>query len=145
MKKTVAAVLIAAVAGLGLTACHSDDDYEDVSAVCVDPATNVRLDDDECDDDDGPSVWWYYGAGAAVPAVGYAVAKNSGSFKKPARAHIRKVPRVGQAKPSVVKPRTASAPKPTQNNKSWFGSKSSGSGSKSSSSGSRSGGFSRGR
>ncbi|AYR03203.1 hypothetical protein SEA_OCTOBIEN14_57 [Gordonia phage Octobien14] len=147
MKRLIAAAVIAAVAGMGVTACNSSAPAgQDVSAVCIDQHTNMRLDDDECEDDDGISGWWYFAAGAAIPAVGHHVAKSSGSYKKPPRAHVRKQPRMGVAKPSLVKPPKPSASKPrtsvskptqTTRKRSWLGSSSSGSKSKSSS---RSGG-----
>lgn len=64
---------VTALMASGLTGCASSPDY---AAVCVDPQTEERVDDDECDDDSdyngtGAGFFWYYLASSArVPAVG---------------------------------------------------------------------------
>ena len=56
-----------------LTGCATSADY---AAVCVDPDTQERVEDDQCDDDSdyngaGTGFFWYYlAARAVVPAVG---------------------------------------------------------------------------
>lgn len=73
-----------------LTGCADDDaDDPDSYAICVDPETQERLDDDECDDDDGHThvgAWYYFGGIRSgrtyvVPRVGETVA--GGTFSEP--------------------------------------------------------------
>jgi hypothetical protein len=72
-------------AGIALNVVDTDDVEQ---AICVDPATELRVDDDLCEgpldrdfDDDGDDdgrvsgSWRYYGPGQSYPAVG---AKGSG-------------------------------------------------------------------
>ena len=64
---------ITAVMASSLTGCATSADY---AAVCVDPDTQERVDDDQCDDDSdyngvGTGFFWYYlGASSRVPAIG---------------------------------------------------------------------------
>ncbi|WP_241153678.1 hypothetical protein [Nocardioides pantholopis] len=75
MRSASVAIGITALAASGLTGCASSADY---AAVCVDPETQERVEDKECDDDseyNGSSVgsgffWYYLGASSRVPAVG---------------------------------------------------------------------------
>ena len=74
-----------------LTACGSDEDY-DYSAICVDPNTQVRVDDDNCDDDDrgggvGVFGWYFLGRGAYAAPIGQRV--GGGSFATPSGSHIK--------------------------------------------------------
>lgn len=72
---------VTAVMASGLTGCSSSADY---AAVCVDPDTQQRVDDDECDDDSdyngtGSGFFWYYlGASSRVPGIGSTV--SGGTF-----------------------------------------------------------------
>jgi hypothetical protein len=65
---------ITTVMAANLTGCSSSS--ADYAAVCVDPDTQERVDDDQCDDDSdyhggGAGFFWYYlGASSRVPAVG---------------------------------------------------------------------------
>jgi hypothetical protein len=67
---------ITAVMASSLTGCATSADY---AAVCVDPTTEQRVDDDQCDDDadyDGVGTgffWYYLGARSVVPAIGSTV------------------------------------------------------------------------
>ncbi|MFS3127644.1 hypothetical protein ACLM5J_04490 [Nocardioides sp. Bht2] len=73
MRSTSVAIGVTALMASGLTGCASSADY---AAVCVDPETQNRVDDDECDDDteyNGTSTgffWYYLGSSQRVPAVG---------------------------------------------------------------------------
>ena len=64
---------ITAVMASSLTGCATSADY---AAVCVDPDTQERVADDQCDDDSdyngvGTGFFWYYlGASSRVPAIG---------------------------------------------------------------------------
>ena len=69
-----------------LTGCGGDPD---VAAVCVDPQTNQRVSDGQCDDSDHPSdysgvgtgfFWYYLGTRSArtIPAIGAGV--SGGTF-----------------------------------------------------------------
>jgi hypothetical protein len=73
MRSTSVALGVTAVMASGLTGCASSPDY---AAVCVDPQTEERVADDQCDDDSdyngaGSGFFWYYlGASSRVPAIG---------------------------------------------------------------------------
>lgn len=73
MRSTSISLGITALMASSLTGCSSSADY---AAVCVDPETQERVDDDECDDDSdyngaGSGFFWYYlGASSRIPAVG---------------------------------------------------------------------------
>jgi hypothetical protein len=73
---------ITAVMASSLTGCATSADY---AAVCVDPDTQERVDDDQCDDDSdyngtGSGFFWYYlGARSVVPAIGQRT--SGGTFR----------------------------------------------------------------
>jgi hypothetical protein len=70
---------ITAVMASSLTGCASSADY---AAVCVDPDTQERVDDDQCDDDGGSGTgffWYYLAARSIVPAVGQTA--TGGTFR----------------------------------------------------------------
>lgn len=86
--------LAAAVAG-----CAEEPEPE-YSRVCVDQATNVRLEDERCGDDDNNGGsgghWYFYPRGSyKAPAVGSHVTGNYGSYTKPASGSIYSVPKTG--------------------------------------------------
>jgi hypothetical protein len=74
MRSSSVALGITAVMAANLTGCASSS--ADYAAVCVDPATEERVPDDQCDDDSdyngvGAGFFWYYlGASSRVPAIG---------------------------------------------------------------------------
>ena len=76
MRSTSISLGITALMASSLTGCSSSADY---AAVCVDPETEERVDDDQCDDDSdyngtGSGFFWYYlGSSSRVPAVGSGV------------------------------------------------------------------------
>ncbi len=76
MRSTSIALGITAVMASNLTGCASSADY---AAVCVDPQTQQRVDDDQCDDDSdyngsGTGFFWYYlAARSVVPGIGSTV------------------------------------------------------------------------
>lgn len=82
MRSSGIALGITAVMAANLTGCASSADY---AAVCVDPETQQRVDDDQCDDDAdyngaGTGFFWYYlGARSVVPAIGQTA--TGGTFR----------------------------------------------------------------
>ena len=82
MRSATVALGVTALMATGLTGCASEPDY---AAVCVDPETEERVDDDQCDDDRdytgvGAGFFWYYlGASSRVPAIGAPV--SGGTFR----------------------------------------------------------------
>ncbi len=76
MRSSSIALGITAVMASNLTGCASSADY---AAVCVDPETEERVADDQCDDDSdyngtGTGFFWYYlAARSVVPGVGSTV------------------------------------------------------------------------
>jgi len=73
MRSASVSLGITAVMASSLTGCATSADY---AAVCVDPETEQRVDDDQCDDDRdytgvGTGFFWYYlAASSRVPAIG---------------------------------------------------------------------------
>lgn len=82
MRSTSISLGITALMASSLTGCSSSADY---AAVCVDPETQERVDDDQCDDDSdynagGTGFFWYYlGARTLIPAVGQTA--TGGTFR----------------------------------------------------------------
>lgn len=74
MRSSSVALGITAMMAANLTGCASDS--ADYAAVCVDPETKERVDDDQCDDDrdyngvGGGFFWYYLGASSRVPSIG---------------------------------------------------------------------------
>ena len=78
--------------GVGLTGLVaasfvSCEDNPDHRAVCADPQTQQRVDDDLCDDSDddyaghgGGYYWYYFRAGSNAPAVGERYSTSGGTF-----------------------------------------------------------------
>ncbi|WP_246081828.1 hypothetical protein [Nocardioides litoris] len=85
MRSSGVAIGVTALMAAGLTGCSSSADY---AAVCVDPETQERVPDDECDDADddydGDSVgssgffWYYLAASRSYPGIGSRV--SGGTF-----------------------------------------------------------------
>lgn len=71
-------------AALGLVAIGAFDSGTDQRGVCVDRATDVRVDDDVCDDNttNGAHGWYFIPSGRRAPAEGQAVS-GQGSFTQP--------------------------------------------------------------
>jgi hypothetical protein len=73
---------VTALAASTLSGCASEPEY---AAICTDPQTNERVDDDQCDDDSdyngtGTGFFWYYlAARSIVPAVGQTA--TGGTFR----------------------------------------------------------------
>ena len=82
MRSTSISLGITALMASSLTGCSSSADY---AAVCVDPETQERVEDDECDDDSdyngtGSGFFWYYlGASSRIPAIGQTA--TGGTFR----------------------------------------------------------------
>lgn len=76
MRSTAVGLSVTAIMATTLTGCATSADY---AAVCVDPATQTRVDDDQCTDDgdwDGTSggfYWYYLGATRRIPGIGATV------------------------------------------------------------------------
>lgn len=71
---------VTALVAAGLTGCAPEVDNQ---AICVDPQTEERVDDDYCEDDDhhgGGYAWYYMRAGTRAPAVGSTYASTKGTF-----------------------------------------------------------------
>lgn len=83
---------------LAPTTTDVDTEPTDV-AICVDPETNVRVDDDLCDtDEDTYSRFWLHHSSALIyPAVGAVVGLTLGSFIRPTAGRVldRGVPTSG--------------------------------------------------
>ncbi|MCY7395516.1 MAG: hypothetical protein LH468_05045 [Nocardioides sp.] len=83
MRSTGVSLGVTVLMAAGLSGCASSPDY---AAVCVDPDTDTRVDDNQCDDNDtaggsgvGTAFLWYYlGANSRFPAVGSGV--SGGTF-----------------------------------------------------------------
>lgn len=81
MRSTGVSLGVTVLMASGLTGCASSPDYQ---AVCVDPATEQRVSDEDCGDGSsgtgvGSAFLWYYLASTArVPAVGAGV--GGGTF-----------------------------------------------------------------
>ncbi len=82
MRSTSISLGITALMASSLTGCSSSADY---AAVCVDPETQERVDDDQCDDDSdyngsgGGFFWYYLGARSVVPGIGSTV--SGGTYR----------------------------------------------------------------
>lgn len=82
MRSTSISLGITAVMASSLTGCASSADY---AAVCVNPDTQERVADDQCDDDSdyngvGTGFFWYYlGASSRIPAIGSTT--SGGTFR----------------------------------------------------------------
>ena len=79
---------VTALAASTLSGCAATPEY---AAICTDPQTNKRVDDDQCDDDDDPDdyngvgggFFWFYlatRASAPIPAVGQGYNPASGTY-----------------------------------------------------------------
>jgi hypothetical protein len=85
MRSRSVALGLTTVVAAALTGCSPAPDNQ---AICVDPATELRVDDDFCDDDDadyhggsgGGSYWYYVRAGSRAPAVGSSYVTTSGTY-----------------------------------------------------------------
>lgn len=77
------ALTLTALSASMLTGCAAGE--PDAVAICMDPVTEERLDDDYCDDDGGSvaaGYVWFYMLGSSshpVPGVGHRVTKTHGS------------------------------------------------------------------
>lgn len=81
---------LTALVAASLTGCSNgdDEDQSDYQAICVDPETQQRADDDECKDDreyngSGAGFFWFYMAtrgGAFVPPLGGRYNTGDGSY-----------------------------------------------------------------
>jgi hypothetical protein len=81
---------LTALVAASLTGCSSsDDDQADYAAICVDPETQERTDDDNCKDEreyqgSGAGFFWFYMAtrgGAFVPPIGGRYNAADGTYR----------------------------------------------------------------
>lgn len=88
--KTVLLGITSLAATTFVTGCAAQE--PDYQAICVDPSTNVRIDDDQCDDSDEPrdydgsssGFFWFYMASNSsrpLPAVGSSYDSSAGTYK----------------------------------------------------------------
>lgn len=109
MRSASVAIGVTVVMAAGLTGCSTTS--ADYAAVCVNPQTQERVDDDQCHDDHdyngvGSGFFWYYlGASSRVPAVGHSV--SGGGWSNPHTGTIQRggLPKTGGStvKSSTVK------------------------------------------
>jgi hypothetical protein len=83
---------LTALMAASLTGCASEEEQPDYAAICVDPQTQTRTDDDNCTDDEreyhgsGGGFFWFYMAtrgNAFVPPVGGRYNVASGTYTVP--------------------------------------------------------------
>lgn len=88
---------LTALVAASLTGCAFGGD-PDYAAICVDPETEERVDDDQCDDDReysgaGGGFFWFYMATSsryAVPSVGQTFDRNAGSYRVSPNARVQR-------------------------------------------------------
>ncbi len=88
MRSAAVTLGLTALVATSLTGC-SDDEKPEYAAICVNPVTNERLDDDQCKDDreyDGHSggFYWFYmpmGSSYVVPPVGGRYTTSGGTYR----------------------------------------------------------------
>lgn len=89
LKRTGMSAVALAVLAATMTGCAASDE-PDYVAICVNPATEERVDDTQCTttaeyDEAGLSAgeffWFYLAASALIPAVGSDVDIDSGTYK----------------------------------------------------------------
>ena len=80
---------ITALAASALSGCASEPEY---AAICTDPQTNQRVDDDQCDDSENPDdyhggggagFFWFYLAtrgNSPIPGIGQRYDASSGTY-----------------------------------------------------------------
>ena len=79
---------VTALAASSLSGCVSQPDY---AAICTDPETNQRVDDDQCDESDEPrdytpglgGFFWFYLATSSsrpIPAIGQGFDRRAGTY-----------------------------------------------------------------
>lgn len=98
MKKMSTSVMLGAGMALafGLACAMEEEKPATDTAICIDPNTEVRVDDDKCDDDDngGGFLWIYYGTTYNAPGVGSSV-RGTPYYKTPTGSYISRVPSKG--------------------------------------------------
>ncbi|ANC30442.1 tRNA-dihydrouridine synthase [Isoptericola dokdonensis] len=86
MRSRSVALGLTTVVAASLTGCAPAADNR---AICVDPETQLRVDDDLCDEDDddyvssssgGGHYWYYVRSGSRAPAVGTSYATTGGTY-----------------------------------------------------------------
>lgn len=85
-KRSAHVALGALAAAAALAGCSDSPPDPQYGRVCVEEATQLRVDDDRCPDGalTPGYVWWYFPYHYGAPAVGSKVDTTRGSFTKPA-------------------------------------------------------------
>jgi hypothetical protein len=82
---------LTALVAASLTGCSSEEEQPDYAAICVDPQTETRTDDDNCKDEteyrgSGAGFFWFYMAtrgNAIVPPIGGRYNAANGTYTVP--------------------------------------------------------------
>ena len=115
-------ILMASVAGIALvvvTGCGSgqQDNREQAEAICVDPVSNNRVDDDYCDEDDDdyhPGYgYFFFMPGMHIPGMGQSASHGSRTQPPNTRANFGGFNKTGGSytKPPQAPKQNSSAPK----------------------------------
>jgi hypothetical protein len=111
IKSAIAAVALL----LSATACS--DSPQAAAQVCVDPTTNMRVDDSMCRPDYPSFIWWYITPGYTIPAYGYPVAYGyahppHGYYTRPAPSSGGVIPKRSNNRQQTVQPTSAATQAP---------------------------------
>jgi hypothetical protein len=115
MRKSRAVSLsITAAMALALSGCGSEEPPADAyQAVCTDPNTQMRVDDDQCGDDDrghNGFLWYYFPMGSTYSGHGSKV--SGGTYAKPSNFVLGGAPRTaGKVTSATVTKATTSGGK----------------------------------
>lgn len=93
MRKVMVFVMIAMVITALVIATGCGVDEEETRGICVDPQTEVRVDDDMCESDefeyDSAMVIWWMRSGQSYPRVGQRVNKSHVTTKAPSGSNTK--------------------------------------------------------
>jgi hypothetical protein len=104
MRSAAVTLGLTALLAASLTGCSTDDEQPDYAAICVDPQTQQRTNDENCKDEreyhgSGAGFFWFYMAtrgGALVPPIGGRYNVASGAYTIP-----RDKPAQGGGSPTI--------------------------------------------
>jgi hypothetical protein len=89
MRSHTVLIGVTALTASSLSGCASQPEY---AAICTDPQTQQRVDDDQCDDSDeprdyspgiGPGFFWFYllaSSSRPIPAIGQGYSPRAGTY-----------------------------------------------------------------
>jgi hypothetical protein len=91
MRSAAVTLGLTALLAASLTGCSTNDEQPDYAAICVDPQTQQRTNDENCKDEreyhgSGAGFFWFYMAtrgGALVPPIGGRYNVASGAYTIP--------------------------------------------------------------